>query len=87
MKQIELSSVNWRDFIPAGAEDLYHVMAVKTGYLHDVDSMVILTPIRNGEEPRGWSRIDREVAAVEAEVVACWEMAQRDWAYSFKPLR
>lgn len=88
MKNIEIKnpSQNWQEFIPFGAEYLYHVSASTSGYLHDVSVVLILSPIKNGEIATGWENIDGAILAAEQHMVNCWEMANADFAYSFKKI-
>ncbi|MDD2627812.1 MAG: hypothetical protein PHD20_02880 [Clostridia bacterium] len=88
MKNIEIKNPtqNWRDYVPFGAELLFHVEASTTGYLHDVSVILTLSPIFAGEIATGWENIDSAILAAEQHMVDCWEMAQNDFAYSFKQI-
>ena len=88
MKNIEIKNPtqNWRDYVPFGAELLFHVEASTIGYLHDVSVIITLSPIRNGEIATGWKSIDVALAEAEQHMVNCWEMANNDFAYSFKKI-
>ena len=77
---------NWRDYIPYGAEDFSHVDVYCSGYLHDVSVVLVLSPVIDGEEPTGWDTIDARIEEEYKHMADCWEMANRDYAYSFKKI-
>ena len=79
-------NLRWEEFIPFHARDLYHIEAYKTGYLHDVDVEIKLTLVDGDETPRGWDTIDQQLNTARKDMVACWELANRDYGYSHKKL-
>lgn len=87
MKEIRMKhELNWRKKIPVFAETLYHVAAKKTGYLHNVNVEITLTPIRDGEEPSGWGNIEEEIQQAWKLAMHCWELGKNDFAYSLKKI-
>lgn len=72
--------------LPWGAENIYHVQVVVTGYLHDPGYNVVITPIRNGEEPTGWDTLEQDIARAAQRMCDNWAIAKADYAYSFRKL-
>jgi hypothetical protein len=60
------------DNIPYGAENLYHITIDKYGYVHDTGIEVILTPIVNGEEPKGWDTLEKDLIRITKDIYSMW---------------
>lgn len=60
--------------LPYGAQDTMHIYPSSWGYLHDVSAEVILEPIKNGEEPKGWETLEKDFREVCKYVFHMWKI-------------
>jgi len=60
--------------MPFTAETCYHVVVTHSGYLHDVGMEIILTPIKNGEEPTGWNTFNSDFIKEVKEIKELWKL-------------
>lgn len=64
--------------IPYGAQDIYHISVTRYGFVHDVGIKVVLTPIHNGEYPRGWKQLEATFEKETRTIYMLWEFAAKE---------
>ena len=65
--------------LPFNSENIYHIKIGRYGYLHDVGTEIILTPI-NGEKPTGWKSLKSDF---NKEVKRCHDIWKLNIEYGY----